>query len=105
MSDETIFVDGMMVKRRDNAPDFVVCNLSFKVEEIKAFLDQHQRDGWVNADIKVSKGGNLYAALDTWRPSTGEAATAGMAAAKAAAGHVPPAAPMPEGIDGDDVPF
>ena len=34
MNDEKIFVDGMIVKRNENAPDFVICNLSLKRKEL-----------------------------------------------------------------------
>lgn len=68
MSDEKTFVDGMIVKRHDNAPDFVICNLSLKGKELVEFMRQHQNDGWVNVQIKRSQGGKLYAELDTWKP-------------------------------------
>lgn len=87
MSGEKVFVNGMIVKRRDNAPDFVVCNLSLKGAELVEFMRQHQKDGWVNIDIKRSKGGKLYAELDTWEPTQGQHGTQGMAQAKAAAGR------------------
>jgi hypothetical protein len=96
MSEEKIFVDGMLVKRNDNAPDFVICNLSLKGKELVEFMRQHQKDGWCNVQIKRSKGGNLYAELDTWRPTQGEAATQGMKQVRAAA--------EPEFPD-DDIPF
>ena len=65
---EKVFVDGMIVKRpHENAPDFVKCSISFKVDEMVAFLNKHESDGWVNADMKVSKGGNLYAELNTYK--------------------------------------
>ena len=100
MSDETVFVDGMIVKRpNENAPDFVKAKLSFKVSEMVAFLQQHEREGWVNADLKVSKGGKLYASLDTWQPTQGQAAKQGMAQAKQAM------AAEPDGFAEDDIPF
>lgn len=85
MKDEKIFVDGLIVKRNDNAPDFVTCNLSIKVAELVPFLEQHQKNGWVNIQCKVSKGGKHYAELDTWQPTQGEAGEQGMAQVKAAA--------------------
>ena len=98
MSEEKVFVDGMIVKRRDNAPDFVICNLSLKGAELVEFMRQHQKDGWVNVQVKRSKGGKLYAELDTWQPTQGEAATQGMQQARQAA--------EPAGGDFDqDIPF
>ncbi len=66
MSNEKKFVDGMIVK--DAPVDFVVAKLSFKVEEMKAFLDANNSNGWVNADILTSKAGKMYAALNDWKP-------------------------------------
>lgn len=67
---ETVFVDGLIVKsKHENAPDFIKCHLSFKVDEIKRFLDEHQDKGWVNVDVKESKGGKLYAQLNTFVPT------------------------------------
>lgn len=65
---EKVFVDGMLCKRRDNAPEFVVLNISYKVNEFRAWLDQQTGD-WVNVDIKRSKSGKFYAELDTWKPT------------------------------------
>ena len=38
MNKEKIFADGFNFKRRDNAPDFVVGNLSLKAEEAIQFI-------------------------------------------------------------------
>ena len=68
MSDEKIFVDGMICKRHPKAPDFVKVNLSLKMSELIAFAKQHHNDGWLNVQVKESQGGKLYAELDTWKP-------------------------------------
>lgn len=73
---EKTFVDGIRVTRHDNAPDFVLCNLGIKMRDLIEFAKQHHKDGWVNAQIKRSQGGKLYAELDTWEPKKGEAAPA-----------------------------
>jgi hypothetical protein len=65
---EVIFIDGMIVKRNDKAPDFVKCQVTFKAHEFKVFLDANQNDGWMNVDIKESKNGKLYASLNNWKP-------------------------------------
>ena len=96
MSDEKIFVDGMIVKRSENAPDFVICNLSLKCDELVAFMREHHKEKWVNIQIKQSKGGKYYAELDTWQPTQGQAAKSGVADARQAA----------QSADwSDDVPF
>jgi hypothetical protein len=62
------FVNGMIVKRGDNAPDYVLANLSIKRGELVAFLDQQPGD-WVNVSLKRAKSGKCYAELDTWKPT------------------------------------
>jgi len=64
-----VFADGIIFKRpREGAPDFVKGSLSFKVEEAVAFLQKHVDNGWVNVDLKKSKGGKLYLQLNDWKP-------------------------------------
>lgn len=70
MNNEVTFVNGMIAKRQDNAPDFVLCNLSLKMEDLIAFMKEHNNGGWVNIDVKRSKGGKVFAALNTWKPNT-----------------------------------
>ncbi len=65
---EPVFLDGMIVKRpHEKAPSFVKARMSFKVADFIKFLKRYQDKGWVNADLKVSKNGKLYAQLDTWK--------------------------------------
>lgn len=68
MADKTIFAAGLIVKPpSENAPDFIKAKLSIKVEELTAFLEEHTKpDGWVNLDVKESKGGKWYAQLNHW---------------------------------------
>ena len=68
MADEKVFADGFIFKRNENAPDFVVGNVSVKVDEAIAFLKASQKKGWVNLNIKQSQGGKYYTELDTWQP-------------------------------------
>lgn len=84
MSDEKIFANGLVVKRAETAPDYVLCNLSVKVDEFVAWLQENQSNGWVNVACKTGKSGKHYAELDTWKPTQGDAAKAGMAQAKQA---------------------
>lgn len=65
---EPVFLDGLIAKRpHEKAPSFVKARLSFKVDDFIKFLQRYQNKGWVNADLKVSKNGKLYAQLDTWK--------------------------------------
>jgi hypothetical protein len=38
MSQDKVFADGFLFKRRENAPEFVIGNISVKVEEAVAFF-------------------------------------------------------------------
>jgi hypothetical protein len=62
------FVNGMIVKRNDTAPDYVLANLSIKRGELIEFLSQQATD-WVNVSLKRAKSGKCYAELDTWKPT------------------------------------
>jgi hypothetical protein len=75
MAEEKIFANGFSFKRRENAPDFVIGNQSIKVDDAISFLNKHQKNGWVNLDIKQAKNGNYYLELDTWEPKGGATAT------------------------------
>ena len=68
MSQDKIFADGFLFKRRDNAPEFVIGNISVKVEEAVAFLNTHQKNGWVNLNVLTSQAGKPYVELDTFVP-------------------------------------
>jgi len=67
---DKIFAQGMMFKPPSaNAPDFILGGVSFKVDEFIAFLQAHNTNaGWVNVDIKESKGGKWYCELNTYKP-------------------------------------
>lgn len=65
---EKKFIDGLIVKApRDGAPEYLICKLSIKREELIAWLQQQNGD-WINADVKVSQGGKFYAQVDDWKP-------------------------------------
>lgn len=58
----------MVVKRNDNAPEYVLANLSIKRGELIDFLNQ-QSGEWLNVALKRAKSGKCYAELDTWKPT------------------------------------
>jgi hypothetical protein len=108
------FVPGLIVKQRSsNAPDYVICKLSIKREELAEWL-QSKSGEWVNVEVKVSKSGKAYAAVDSWKPEAQNnrpaparpAPTRPQAPARAPA-PAPRAAPAPGGFDAmdDDVPW
>jgi hypothetical protein len=62
------FADGLRVsKPHENAPDFVKGRISIKRETLIDWLNK-QQGTYINLDIKESKSGNLYAAVDNWKP-------------------------------------
>ena len=97
MAQEKIFAEGILFKRNEKAPDYVVGNLSLKLEEAIPFLQQHAKNGWTNLSIMLSKGGKHYIQLDTYE---GKASTEQSAPA-------PKAAPAPVQVvtEDEDLPF
>lgn len=91
MADEIEFAKGLIVKApHENAPDFVKCAISIKVEELIEWLSG--RDGeWVNLDVKESKGGKWYAAVNTFKPKQQQ--------------ETKPGANVPAAEYEDDIPF
>jgi hypothetical protein len=68
MSD-TVFANGLIVKTKENQPQWVLANLSFKVNDFTKFMNDNQSNGWVNVQLLKSKDGKPYAKLDNWKPS------------------------------------
>jgi len=68
MADDIIFANGFTFKKNENAPGFVVGRMSIKVGDAVDFLGQHEKNGWVNLDIKQSRMGAYYVALDQFVP-------------------------------------
>jgi hypothetical protein len=68
------FIEGLSFKApNDGAPDFVLAKGWIKNAELIAFLQARIAKGEesTNFDLKKSKGGKPYAALDNWKPSGG----------------------------------
>lgn len=76
MSTEKVFAKGFVFKRNENAPAFVVGNLSLNSEEAIEFIKLNSKNGWVNLKINQSQKGSFYVELDTWeaKPSSGSGA-------------------------------
>ena len=68
MSQDKVFADGFLFKRRENAPEFVIGNISVKVEEAITFLKANHKDGWVNLNVLTAKSGKPYIELDQFVP-------------------------------------
>mgnify|MGYP000973505487 CR=1 FL=1 len=68
---EKNFANGMIVNRRQGAPDFVVANVAINVAEFVEWLNANKNDrGWINLDLKVSQNGKYYAEQNTWTPNS-----------------------------------
>lgn len=62
------FVDGLIVKKpHENAPDFVKCSISIKRADLGNWL-RGKQDEWINVDVKESKNGKWYAAVNDFKP-------------------------------------
>ena len=62
------FLNGILVKApRDGAPDFVKGSILIKREELLTSLSS-ETDEWINLDIKESKKGTWYCAINDWKP-------------------------------------
>jgi len=72
MSKDKVFADGFLFKRRENAPDFVIGNISVKVDEAITFLKTNQKNGWVNLNVLNSQSGKPYIELDQFVPKKRE---------------------------------
>lgn len=61
------FINGIIFKKKENAPDFVIGSLSIKVEEAMASIKEHSKNGWVNLDIKKSQKGTYYVEVNEYQ--------------------------------------
>ena len=100
MSDK-IFADGMFFKRpRDGAPEYVKGSVSIKVADFIPFVEKHTKEGWVNLDLKESKGNKLYFELNTWsKEQVMEKKQSQMTNSDGSP------VPFPDDIDPNDIPF
>jgi len=71
---EKVFADGFVFKRRDNAPEWVIGNISVKVEDAVKFLNANAKNGWVNLNVNTAKSGKAYIELDTFEPKATKSA-------------------------------
>jgi single-stranded DNA-binding protein len=70
VSDDIEFAKGIYFKPpSENAPDFVYGKISLKRQDLIDWLSDRDSE-WVNLDVKESKGGKIYCAVDTWKPDS-----------------------------------
>lgn len=74
MDDKNKFPDGIYFKEpRQGAPDYSKGSISIKVDKAIAWLQANANDGgYVNLDLKISKGGKAYCEKNTWTPAKKE---------------------------------
>jgi hypothetical protein len=64
---DTIFPTGLYANRpKENAPNFIIANLSIKRDEFIEWLKGQKEQVYI--DIKESKGLKFYASLNEWTP-------------------------------------
>jgi hypothetical protein len=60
-------IDGLIVKKNEKSPEWVLTCVSFDVEKFKKWLDENKNaKGWVNLDLKKNTNGDYY--LDYYKP-------------------------------------
>jgi hypothetical protein len=65
------FAEGLYFKEpSDNAPEFIIGNLSIQKEKLTVWLDgaECNEAGYINLDIKISQGGKPYISVNDWKP-------------------------------------
>ncbi len=57
----------------EKAPDYVLGKISVNVAKFVHWVTTQETSekGYVNMNVKRSKGGNIYVELDTWKPTKG----------------------------------
>lgn len=74
MEKQKVFAEGIIFKRNEKAPDFVVGSVSVKLDEAIPFLQANAKNGWTNLQVKQSQNGKYYVELDTFEPKAQGAA-------------------------------
>lgn len=69
MSTNKVFANGIIFKRNDNTPQWIVGKLSIKEKDAIEFIKEHSKNGWLNLDIKESykDKSKYYLELDTYQ--------------------------------------
>jgi hypothetical protein len=62
-------IDGLIVKKNEKSPEWVLTSVSLEVESFKKWLDENKNGkGWVNLDLKKSKDGRFYLDHNDYKP-------------------------------------
>jgi hypothetical protein len=66
---ETKKINGLVVKKNEKSPEWVLTSVSIEVESFKKWLDDNKNGrGWVNLDLKKSKDGRFYLDHNDYKP-------------------------------------
>ena len=66
---ETKKINGLVVKKNEKSPEWVLTSVSIEVESFKKWLDENKNGkGWVNLDLKKSKDGRFYLDHNDYKP-------------------------------------
>jgi hypothetical protein len=103
-----VFADGLRVYAPNaKAPAHVKAKLVVNAREFSAFLAGNaDAEGTVRLEVRESKGGKLYACLDTYRPANGAPGDTAGARGDGAQQPAPASAvPSSDKPDDDNLPF
>ena len=83
------FPDGMYAERPgSNKPKWILALIDIRLEDAIRFLEQKKADGetTIQLEVRESKQGKLYAAIDRWQPTAGRSAKLSVVPPSRAAG-------------------
>lgn len=68
---EKQFADGIRFNTpSEKAPEFVKGTISIQIEKFIPWAQAHADErGWINLDVKESKGGKIYCEVSSWKPN------------------------------------
>jgi len=97
MSDKK-FIPGLRAfTKHENAPDFVVCDLSLEREVLQAWLaNENTGERYIKAQLLISQAGAPYVAINDYKPQNQESVTSYQPA---------PVPPVMSDSPQDDIPF
>ena len=104
---DKVFPEGLYAKYPNvNAPDFIIANISLKLEELIPWIEKQKEAGetWVNITLLESKDGSLYPEVDTWKPDTAKSKSARPTRGRGKVEEKQPPVEV-EDEENDDLPF
>lgn len=67
MDKEKNFAGGIVFKRHEKTPEFVIVNMGININDFVSWANKNADQGWVNIVVKKSKSGKIYGELDTYK--------------------------------------